>query len=185
MLKLNTTLKYRIRDAWYTVTRPFRLFVRKYIKRYHMLNMSNKMHGYSSGYVDPSEQVLYANFAILKNFVELEKPFKFYNLRFEGDRLYSNETDKPVEETYLQEIYDLYQWWTYGRNVDSKKLDELGGKVTYRFEETGDEDLKYGKYYEIKFDGPHLKWVKMMKRFEDKDDQMLIRLMKVRKHLWL
>lgn len=58
-----------------------------------------------------------------------------------------------------KEIKALYVWWTKGRKKAVDALDKLSEK-------------NYPKY------------VKQVDRLEEKDDEMLLRLMKVRKFLW-
>jgi hypothetical protein len=149
-----------------------------------MLDMRSKMHEYVGGYVDPSEQVLYANFAILKNFVEQEKVFEFLGLQIINGKVTGREESVDPDTPYYQEIYDLYEWWTRTRKMECDALNELRARVTYHMEETEGEDPKYGKYFEIKWEGPHKEWTDAQQAFDEKDDEMLMRLIKVRRQLW-
>jgi len=184
MSQLSRISRSKLRTLWYRYFRPLRVFIRRYIKRLHMLDIRSEMHGYNGGYSDPCEQVLYANFAILKNFIEKEKPFDFYDLEIREAKVVSKETGKPTEEEYYQEIWDLYVWWTVGRKREQIAIDLVSRKVNYSFVETANEDPHYGKLYEIKWEGPKDELRQMEREFEIKEDEMLMRLMKVRRHLW-
>jgi hypothetical protein len=184
MKRFEDTLKFKIEQIWYRCIRPLRLFYRMHIKRLHMLDMRSKMHGFDGGYVDPSEQVLYANFSILKNFVEREKPFEFYGLQINNGKVVGQDGEVDPDIPYYQEIYDLYEWWTHSRKMECNTLSELGARVTYHMEETESEDPKYGKYFEIKWKGPYREWTDAQQAFDEKDDEMLLRVIKVRRQLW-
>ena len=185
MKKLKNTLRFKIEEVWYGFVRPIRLFIRKHIQRLHMLDMRSKQHGYDGGYIDPAEQVLYANFAILKNFVEREKPFEFNDLQIINGKVVGRDGDTDPDTPYFQEMYELYEWWTRTRKMDSDAVTELSSKVTYRMIETEDSDPKYGKYFQMKWEGPHKEWTDAETAFQKKEDEMLERLIKVRRHLWL
>lgn len=85
-------LKYYVRARW--------------IKRFHTLDLRNKHYKY--GYIDPVQQILYANFAILAKFVE-------------SGEMAITEWDPEIEK----EIMDLYTWWTETYNEERWQL--VGG----------------------------------------------------------
>lgn len=177
------TLKTKIKLFWYRYFRPVRVFINTYIKRRHMLDMRNKLHGYPGGYIDPSEQIFYANFAILKNFVEREKPFDVYDLKIVDGKVTSSEQGPPEQDLYYQELYDLYNWWTVGRQNENAAVAELGAKVQYHSEPT-EIDPIHGQLFSLKWTGPFNEWIKASDIFEARDQEMLERLIKLRKHLW-
>jgi hypothetical protein len=81
--------------------------------RYHMVDCRAPQHGYKWGWCDRCEIILYANFAILTDFVEKE----MYGL-----------VDWDSEENHTKakdEIMDLYNWWKTGRAKDKEKLDKV------------------------------------------------------------
>jgi len=184
MKKYENTLKFKIKQAWYRCIRPLRLFFRTHISRLHLLDMRSKMHDYIGGYVDPSEQVLYANFAILKTFVEREKVFQFLGLQIVNGKVTGRDIGDDPDIPYYQEIYDLYEWWTCTRNKESLALSELSSRVTYSMVETADKDPTYGKLYQVEWKGPHKEHTDAQQAFDDRDDEMLLRLIKVRRQLW-
>ena len=177
------TLKAKIKLFWYRYFRPLRVFLNTYIKRRHMLDMRNKVHGYPGGYMDPSEQIFYASFAILKMFVEREKPFDVYGLKIVDGRVAFQDQGMPEQDAYYQELYDLYTWWTVGRKKEEDVNAELGTKVKYH-SEPAEVDPVYGQLFSLKWTGPFDEWVKANDAFEARDQEMLERLIKIRKYLW-
>jgi hypothetical protein len=146
--------------------------------------MRNAMHGYDGGYMDPAEQILYANFAILQQFVEREKPFELFGLQIVDGKVKSTEEISREHDSHYQELYDLYMWWTVGRKNESDAVDLIGSKVNYYSEPCKGMDPVHGQLYELKWKGPFNEWIEAQKRYEDRDDEMLNRLVKIRKQLW-
>ena len=60
LTKTESFLRYHIKDRFFT--------------RWHMLDMSSPQNGYIRGWMDRSDQLLYANFNLLKLHMEQEKP---------------------------------------------------------------------------------------------------------------
>lgn len=71
-------------------------------RRYHMLNLGTK-----PGYSDVCERLLHANFALLKEFIEIEEPF-----------VYINWEATPEHSHAAKEMKELYNWWV---NVRPKR----------------------------------------------------------------
>ena len=183
MKSYELTLKSRIKLAWYKYFRPLRIFINTHIKRLHLLDMRNVMHGYDGGYMDPAEQLLYANFAILKRFVEKEKPFELFGLQIINGKVESKDQFSREHDTHYQELYDLYMWWTVGRKNERDAVDLINTKVQYRSEPV-EVDPVHGQLYQIKWTGPFDEWVEASNKLEERDDEMLNRLVKIRKQLW-
>ena len=181
-------LKYR-NNKFYAayvdyIRRPVKRFYRKHIQRYHLLDYRDLPHGYDGGYTDPCEQVLLANFAILKNFVEKEKPFEIYDLSMHKDgKFYINNSGEEAEP-YYNEIWEIYQWWIRGRFEEQAAINILSSQVSYTTEPTDESDPKYGRYYTLIHHGPHEELRALQDEYEKKQDTMLARLIAIRRHLW-
>lgn len=128
--------------------------------RYHVINMSG-VDGYSWGWIDSDQLLLYASFKILCDFVEKEDPT--VGLRTVDD--YGQFPAGPDEGLLVQlehdaEVRTLYAWWTDERPREWKAHESLmtvdRGSSTFEREQ----------------------------QLYDRDDEMLIRLIKVRRYLW-
>lgn len=138
--------------------------------RYHILDLRDGGNDYDIGWHDSDSQILQANFLILKNFVEKEEPFKIIDWEW-------NEETKAA----AQEIKTLYKWWTEDRAKEQAELAQAWAniKVSWKFEPQenglsrfvwtgGDTDAVHQKEHEL----------------YEKDTEMLIRLIEIRKSLW-
>jgi hypothetical protein len=104
----------------------------------------------------------------------------------------SKDFNKPTAQAIAaQEILDLYTWWTtvYPNRPDpheasgwSAVCDEYraanGGGVMGMFRENNNRELARRK------DRAHKLLQKIERQYEREDDQMLARLVKIRRHLW-
>lgn len=138
------------------VTRPIKDFV-YWLKshttsRFHMLDIRNPE--YDWGWVDRSEVVLYAPFAALTEFMELEEPWKTINWQ----------SDDAHSEAWF-EINALYEWWTEGRWADKDRLEKL-----------------YEEGYKNR--SLLVAASMLDAELKDRDDEMLRRLINVRHYLW-
>jgi hypothetical protein len=137
--------------------------------RYHIINISGQ-DGYKWGWIDRSHAMYLACFKILVEFVEQEDPT--VGLRTEADYRGNpdseyyipddeyNKYHKPAIDHQLEterEVRALYDWW----------------KVTRDQEWTACYAMSRGKNMYAEMD-----------RLEAKDEEMLMRLMKVRQCLW-
>ena len=94
------------RQPWYW----FRChFIPKH--RYHILDLRKGGNSYSWGWYDTDSRMLQACFLLLKDYVELEKPFQ--NIDWDENEFHSHAG---------KEIRDLYDWWTVRRPAAKAKL---------------------------------------------------------------
>ena len=123
--------------------------------RYHLLDMRSPKNGYRYGYMDRSDIMLFANFKLLVEYVELEDALNFIDWDPDDDDFPSKEW---VDETRHagKEIRELYKWWT----VERPNLVKASEVAPVKLSMTLDEQIK-----------------KM-------DDINLLRLIKIRGHLW-
>lgn len=160
-------IKRKINDAiWWVKHRT--------THRYHIIDISGQ-DGYDRGWIDRDHAMYLACFKILCDFVELEDPdignrtlanYTSENYKPEGDELAALEAQIADEK----EIRYLYDWWTTGRRYlhekARKQLDAAGPGIE--------------KYKTPEFEA----WCKEMDRLDAMDEEMLARLMKVRRRLW-
>lgn len=113
-------------------------------RKYHKLNLHDKANGYTHyGYSDVRSRLVFANFALLREFVECEMD----NVVWDSD---------PGHEKVAKEIQALYKWWTEERP-----------KAWEDFEKGPWENILDEEY-----------------RLEEKDSEMVKRLMDIRLSLW-
>jgi hypothetical protein len=146
--------------------------------RYHMLDMRSKVNGYAWGWWDRSDLILFANMALLRDFIEEEKAFECH----------VNWDSEEGHITAKKEMLTIYEWWTKGRAEEHKKGDELL-EAAYPnpmvFEPIPGSNMLSLKNDET----PELRKLRdqcndMETLLEEKDEEMLIRLVKVRGYMW-
>ena len=152
----------RIRD-WY------RQIVNRLFNKYYLIDT-----GLSRGHWhDTDQKILYGMMALLKEFVEEEKPFEFIN--WDSDDQHQNAK---------KEMVAIYEWWlNYEKRVEEndKALHEWS---LARFPGGGDflKELNAPDTVESKnlFD-IH---TEMEKKLDDEEEEMLMRMIKIRHFLW-
>lgn len=143
--------------------------------KYHILDLrqpKNSVDEYRYGYTDIDHRILYACFNLLKIYVEKQKP---YDLR-------KDYTDVEIEKDFgmnnQQKVYDevmlIYNYWTIDRQNSRKELDEEFERI-YKLKNI--DRIKYNELYS--------QYRIKEKSFDDKEDEILIRLMKIRRNLWI
>jgi hypothetical protein len=149
-------------------------------KRFHVI----KIRTLKPGYYDVDDRMLHGCFQLLVDYVEKEKPFE------NTDWKWSQEVVDVAKE-----IRALYQWWKEVRPARKDPLRELkdeerpkafecysrqtDGSLVYGDKERQLEDTRYPKYK------PALEEHRRLElSWDDEDREMLIRLMKIRLHLW-
>lgn len=146
-----------------------------------MLDMRSPQNGYDWGWNDVSELMLYANFNLLKRFVETEMPDLISSDPIPPD---PNSRDFEIlnkwHEAY-KEMKILYLWWTKNRAEHAQMVKKLATKFETTFTERSD-----GKGMKIVCsDNQALDaWVQADKNFSENDEAMLYRLMSIRRFLW-
>jgi hypothetical protein len=130
--QMRSTLYVLLNDIRYKI-RSLRFYIQSVlIRKDHLLDLRNQ--DYKYGYLDEDYRLLYANFNILKEFVESAG---YKHIDWDSDVGYY-QAHKEFEE--------LYKWWT--RDSSYEPLDILG-------------DANYNK-----------------------ETEMLVRLVKLRKYMW-
>jgi hypothetical protein len=141
--------------------------------RYHLVDCRCSQNGYAWGWLDRSELLLFAAMAILKGYVDKES----HQIDWDSD-------DWPRH--LWKEMSEILEWWERGRKVEHDAYDALLTKVY------GDDCLAYDKsrgYVLVKEGQPE--WEEDRRRchemeaaLERTDEEMLIRLVKIRGCLW-
>jgi hypothetical protein len=165
--------------------------------KYHMLDLRSSQNGYSWGWLDRSEAILFANMAILIDFIEKEKAFEgFVDWRSaEEMKAAGEEVDAYSEPCYnnhaeaKKEMLAIYNWWKKGRKEEhdalEKRYEEAYKDDKFEFEpiENGMFKLKDRPVTPEQIKARKQIW-KDEESLEAKDDEMMIRLVKVRGYMW-
>ena len=93
-----------------------RLWLRERTRPWHLIDIRCPQNGYSGGFVDRSDAVLYAAFAVLRDFMELEYPGCI-------DWNHGDLADAH------HEMRMLHEWWMHGRQVAWQRWDTEYGKT--------------------------------------------------------
>jgi hypothetical protein len=137
-------------------------------RRYHIIDLRDGGNGYGVGWHDTDTRIFQACFMLLKEYVEKEEPFRMIDWdHCEKDRLIG------------EEIKFLYDWWTVER---AKK------RAAVAEEWKGAEEAKFlpreGGGYTFHISDKSRELLKKDDQLDAEDDEMLLRLIKIRHHLW-
>lgn len=128
---------------------------------------------YYYGWIDRSEALLYAAFVCLRDFVEKEEP------RDPAASWPLEEIAADVQLQYQKDSHDeimaLYHWWMKGRLEEEAEEDRLYSQLAAVRGRQGDDP---------EFRTAADAWNAYRKFRADREDEMLIRLCKVRGRLW-
>jgi hypothetical protein len=165
-------IKYNI---WFPVYRPINnswYYLKCHVltkHKYHLVDIRQRkseidsVDDYRYGWIDIDHRILLALFSLLDKFVE-DELINYYCPTEEDIK--ENPSYAQQRDTY-NEILALYRWWTVTRKWDSKNISDLGSKWV----KSKSED-DYEKYSNAK------------KEFDEKEDEMIGRLLKIRRSLW-
>lgn len=159
--------------VWAPIVKPFKDFKYWFVshvvpsRRYHMLDL-RQPNGYRYGWQDTDRRMLYANFNLLNEFVKHEME-DFYcptpdECSDEGSRIQRN--------TYF-EIHEIHNWWNVERQKELNAIDKL----------TNDW-WKAKKAIDPRASELFDELQSLKQKYDEKEEEMLIRLIKVRKSLW-
>jgi hypothetical protein len=155
--------------------------------RYHLLDIRNKRNGYAWGWLDRSEAILFANMALLVQFVEKESGL---NCHVDWRSAEEAKTDNRDVDSWekengdahanaAKEMREIYAWWTKGRKEEHDALEELE-----------DRAFDYKTSFNKRADGLFSMETNQTpeQEVEDslskKDEEMVIRLIKVSGYMW-
>lgn len=171
-------------NIWFPIQRPF-VKVHYWLvshlipsRRYHMLDLrqpcvkGSKQECYSYGWCDVPEKMLYAMFNLLGEYLNKEEPQEpsqwMTHEQIEADE------DFKRQQANLDEANNIYYWWTVTRHTEvatCNKLLEDWAEAHKNKETNRAELLRTMLEAQEKFN-------------EDKIDEMVARLMKIRRSLW-
>lgn len=173
---LHETVKWlsrwpRIRDAFYWLrTHTY--------NRYHILNLKEaepeNKDGYKWGWIDRTNALPLAAFLVLRKFVEEEHPWNcsdyIKKLEVDGDE-YGELPNLREQQKDYEEITSLYNWWTKERLEENQQFEKnLNDSYdTYKKDPTEDNKQKW-------FDAENAR--------NKREEEQLIRLVKIRNCLW-
>lgn len=146
-----------IRDAWYWLQCHT---LRSY--RFHLLDIRKPGPGidYTHGWLDRDTVILYAAFTCLRQFVEIEKPV--------DPTLCDDGNDWSEHKKRHDEVMALYDWWMRGR------LEDIAAEErAWAIHEKDHRD-----------EGTRRVWIDARQFVEDREQEMLERLIKVRRYMW-
>ena len=166
--------------------------------RYHILNLKCKRNGYAWGWLDRSEGILFANMAILVDFVEKEKAFDCYvdwrsaeEVRASGEMENdpSGDANRDGHAAAKKEMLEIYNWWTKGRKEEHDALeaesDSAYQNTSFKFEPSKTHKDMFEMVTE---NSPSLEVSRNLwdreAALEDKDKEMMIRLIKISGYMW-
>ena len=143
-----------------------------------MLDIRNRRNGYEWGWMDRSEGILFANMAMLVDFIEKERAFEVINW----------DSDDGHREA-ARELREIYEWWTQGRKIEHDEHERLAD-VAYKDFQFTYVPLPGGmQKLELSDETPELRKARddvreAEDRLHQKDTDMMIRLIKVRRAMW-
>lgn len=160
--RLYRSFKQPFTDAWYW----FRCHT---YNRYHMLDL--RQPDYRYGWRDVDNKMLYAIFNLLGEFLNKEKPYDLAQ-DYTEEEIEADEGMK-LQHASRKEAKFLYRWWTHGRG-----------------EREGERSRCAKEWHDMmeKKDPLTQEAWKKLREFEafmeKEEDEMIARLMKIRKTLW-
>lgn len=161
----------RLSNAWYWLrTHTY--------NRYHLLDLRDSepenREGYRWGWVDRCSAITLANFLILRQFVEQEKPWscadRIKKLEAEGDP--SGElTLLRAQQADYDECMTLYRWWIKDRFAEYEAFDRDEERARERYKADSSEDNRKA-------------WFCAAEARSAREQEMLHRLISIRQYLW-
>ncbi len=145
--------------------------------QYHILKLSqsnkNKLDCdyYKYGWCDADRRMLFALFNILNEFVEKEMPEGYY-VPSEDEAL--NDPGMKVQRDYALEIKNIYIWWNIDRKNEYRSINQLQSKW-WAAKKSKDRAKAENLWKDLQ---------SAKDSFDNKEDEMISRLMKVRRSLW-
>lgn len=161
----------------FTTLKPFYWVRSVVIEKHHLIDLRGAL-DYKWGYTDPSHKLFIAPFVILCEFIEKEHPFDIIDWDSDPDHRHA-----------ADEMQAIYAWFKTGRAEQHAKVEAM--YVGYQ----KDEILKFGDNIFDSMNQPgwgkfyrehpvRIAWAKAEEELEAIDEDMLQRVMKIRRYLW-
>lgn len=155
-----------IKDSWYWVKcHTLESF------RFHLIDIREDKSipfAYRFGWTDADHKIMLANFAILKDFVEKEEPKSLRDFHSEEE---IDQMGARSQQDAHDEVMTLYRWWMTERHVEKQIADDMFEKS--KEAKTAVERSQHAR-----------DWSSARDRNKEREDEMLIRLIKVRHTMW-
>jgi hypothetical protein len=166
-------LRYKV---WLRITRPIKdahyWLVSHLVpsRRYHMLDL-RQPGGYQYGWRDVPEKMLYAMFNLLGEYLNEEQPHDLTQW-YTREQIEADLGMKRQQEA-IEEARAIYHWWTVEQHQELARKNEM---LTKWSEARKAKDPKKEEYWN--------QLRQMDSDFDAKEDEMIARLMKIRRTLW-
>jgi hypothetical protein len=151
------------------------------IRRYHILdlrqpknNISNE-DNYDWGWQDIDRRMLFAIFNLLNEFVKYEMPYRY----IPSEEDVADDPSLKEQRDSCLEVLAIHKWWNEDRKRDAviiEKALEVWWKIG--------GGIKNINNHSIEADSAHREWMRLNDDFNKKEDNMIMRLMMVRRSLW-
>ena len=157
-------------------------------RRNHMLDLrqphTNTDDDYRWGWIDDSYQILLANFTILVNYYNNLESCKFkYNATPSGIEEFRKYAETQTFEDekralnnqlhHLEEVGALYRYWTVDRKTKLREKNRLLKDWAECKRRSKEKDVLWNKLNEYEAE------------IDQEEDEMLARLMKIRRGMWI
>jgi hypothetical protein len=163
-----TMINRRIKDSWY--------WVKCHLlpsHRYHILDLrqpkSEATHNYTWGWIDSDTKMLYALFNILNTFVEKELPHMYCP----SEEDVQKESHLLHQRNHYLEIKAIHYWWNIERLRQNKAHAEMQDKWSEA--KQANDPIEHQYWDQLR---------KIDAANEAKEDEMIGRLIKIRRSLW-
>lgn len=151
-------------------------------RRYHLLDLRQpykegdavNFDCYRYGWCDVPEKMLYAMFNLLKEYLE-EEPFDLTTM-YSREQIEEDSVLK-TQQAYLDEARLILHWWQIERKKEAANIDNL--RHVWVSNSKNKETRENG--------AAHAAWQVLQEveeAFENKTDEMCLRLLKIRRGLW-
>jgi len=166
-------VRYKI---WFSIKNPFskaHYWIVSHCvpsRRYHFLDL-RQPNGYRYGWTDVPEKMLFAMFNLLGEYLNEEKPHDLTQW-YTKEQIDTDEGLKR-QQNKLEEARAIYHWWTVEREEEYARKSEMQNKW---WTARKSKDPNREKYWE--------QLCQMDIDMEAKTDEMIGRLMKIRRSLW-
>jgi hypothetical protein len=139
--------------------------------KFHLIDIRDKDYRY--GWIDRDHAMFLACFKLLREVVE-------------GENIFEHTVWEDVPE--LCEIKKIYEWWMKGREEEHAACEELRDSIPpieFHVDELENGFSRWATEREAALQHPNWeKWVQMTDELAKKDDEMLLRLVQLRRYLW-
>lgn len=181
--------------CYHKINHVWRWFLAHTFRREHILDIRCKTYkDYSWGYVDKDRKLFLACFKLLEQFIEQEDPETGLLTveQYGGLHGVGREDEDELllaqisEEKQLREIYN---WWKYQRPLDWLSLEGMRERYYANYREGTlllERDLnQYFNRIETPEEELAFKYlINLETKLEQNDDEMLMKLIKLRRRLW-